>query len=158
MGDNNSVRRSGRRAYELPVMTCPPSLPSSFRDQLPCAPISIGGVVRKRRCIHTAVYLVDGGTEGGFGRTKDGHRFDGVTDDATSHVNVSPCLLPPSVRPYLTLYRVIYETRVLFLVLPLLIVLPPERRLIIRADSKCLSCLWLTASQGQSERGRGKRA
>ena len=24
-GDNNSVRRSGRRAYELPVMTCPPS-------------------------------------------------------------------------------------------------------------------------------------
>lgn len=64
-GDNNSVRRSGRRAYELPVMTCPPPLlplfPSSFRDQLPCAPISIGGVVRKRRCIHTAVYLVDGG-------------------------------------------------------------------------------------------------
>ena len=29
-GDNNSVRRSGQRAYELPVMTCPPSVPHSL--------------------------------------------------------------------------------------------------------------------------------
>ena len=34
-GDNNSVRRSGRRAYELPVMTCPPSLPSLSSFFLP---------------------------------------------------------------------------------------------------------------------------
>ena len=43
----------------------PPSLLPFFRDQLPCAPISIGGVVRKRRGIHTAVYLVDGRRDGG---------------------------------------------------------------------------------------------
>ena len=51
------------------------------------------------------------------GRT-DGHRFDGVTADVTRECVV--VLVVVVVVSYLTLYRVIYETRVLFLVLPLL--------------------------------------
>ena len=101
-GDNNSVRRrSGRRAYELPVMTCPParrpSLPPFFPSSATNCHVpqfqSVASSVRKRRGIHTAVYLVDGGR-----RRTEGTVLTASPTTTTSHVNVSP-----SLRPYLTL-------------------------------------------------------
>ena len=94
----------------------PTSFVPSFRDQLPCAPISIGGravaagAAGDGRAFTLYIWL----THGRARRTDDEHRFDGVTADAAASSDVTrECV----VVSYLTLYRVIYETRVLFLVL-----------------------------------------